>query len=365
MLGRGLRIAVDAVGTRRASGGAVVLLDLLDSLLSHASVALVVVFASSARRRQFAFPEHRRLQVLERPQSDSSRAALLRWVTVGLDQDCAKAGVDGLVSLNALGCSRTPTVVLFQQQLMFAPEAVRLMPLAFQMRLWAMRRVAERVCRRARLVVAQAEHVASSLARHFRVDPQRIRVVMPDVRWPATPAPSAHLDEPTLLYVGSDRPYKAVDTVLQAFQILRAQRPSLQLALTLAKGGSLADVAGRRYLGNLPRQQVKALLGQATLLVMPSLAETLGLPLLEALDVGCPIVAADLPYAREVCGPAALYFKPLDAVSCAACCEDLLSRPALALGLAELGRSRMAGLREREPMNLLAQLICQAITSEA
>jgi glycosyltransferase involved in cell wall biosynthesis len=359
-----LCVAVDAVGMRRASGGAVVLLELLQALLAYPRVEQVVVFASGARR-QFPFPAHPRLRLLERDDVDSSRLGLLSWVTRGLDHACVRAGADGLVSLNALGSSRLPTVVLFQQQLMFAGEASRLMPATFRARLWALRRIAERVCRTASLVIAQAPHVAVSLTQQFGVSPARIRVVMPEVHWPALGLPTAEprLAPATLLYVGTDRPYKSLETALGALALLRQQRPELQLAVTLPSNRAREQVAGLRCLGSLPRHEVRALLGQAAALLMPSLAETLGLPLLEALEVGCPIVAADLPYAHDVCAKAARYFTPRDAASCAAACDALLSQPQLAANLAEAGRERMRSLREGQPSRVLAEAICQAIAS--
>ena len=47
-------------------------------------------------------------------------------------------------------------------------------------------------------------------------------------------------------------------------------------------------------------------------MIFPSLCETLGLPLQEAMSAGLPVLAADLPYAREVCGDYASYFNPRD-----------------------------------------------------
>ena len=65
-------------------------------------------------------------------------------------------------------------------------------------------------------------------------------------------------------------------------------------------------------------------------MVFPSLAESFGLPLVEAMAAGCPVAAADRPYAREVAGPAAVYFDPLDPRALAECVIGVLGDPAAA-----------------------------------
>lgn len=70
------------------------------------------------------------------------------------------------------------------------------------------------------------------------------------------------------------------------------------------------ELAGHVSMGRLPHAQVGSSMAGHDVLVSPSLAETFGFPLVEAMAAGIPIVAADTPIHREVCGDAALYFKP-------------------------------------------------------
>jgi glycosyltransferase involved in cell wall biosynthesis len=77
----------------------------------------------------------------------------------------------------------------------------------------------------------------------------------------------------------------------------------------------------------LTQAEVKYLLQHATAAVFPSLDESFGLPLAEAITERCPLAASDLPFAREVAGPAAVYFDPLDPDSIAACVSELVARP--------------------------------------
>jgi glycosyltransferase involved in cell wall biosynthesis len=86
------------------------------------------------------------------------------------------------------------------------------------------------------------------------------------------------------------------------------------------------------FLGLLQSEQVEELYRQGDVLVFPSLCESFGHPMVEAMVRGLPIVASDTPANREICGEAALYFSPLDP-------EDLAEKVVL------LGRSR--AFRER------------------
>jgi len=65
---------------------------------------------------------------------------------------------------------------------------------------------------------------------------------------------------------------------------------------------------------------------KADALIFPSVLESYGLPLIEAMIIGIPILAADLPYARVLCGDEAIYFDPASSESLAESCETLRSR---------------------------------------
>jgi len=66
------------------------------------------------------------------------------------------------------------------------------------------------------------------------------------------------------------------------------------------------------FLGHVDDQHLLQLYHQASVFIFPSLYEGFGLPLLEAMAAGCPVVAADIPVMHEVCGNAAVYCNPTD-----------------------------------------------------
>ncbi|WP_242402425.1 glycosyltransferase [Komagataeibacter kakiaceti] len=90
-------------------------------------------------------------------------------------------------------------------------------------------------------------------------------------------------------------------------------------------------------------QELRALYGAAACFVFPSLYEGFGLPPVEAMACGCPVVAADIPVLHEICGPAALYADPLDPEAIARGVTYLLDTPAMAEDMRAAGLARAAG----------------------
>jgi alpha-1,3-rhamnosyl/mannosyltransferase len=96
-----------------------------------------------------------------------------------------------------------------------------------------------------------------------------------------------------------------------------------------------------RLLDFVPAADLPALYSLAEMLVFPSFYEGFGLPLLEAMAQGVPIVSSAATALPEVAGDAALYADPHDPHAIAARIEALLDDPALALRLRTAGRARV------------------------
>ncbi|MBB2484229.1 glycosyltransferase family 4 protein [Mitsuaria sp. WAJ17] len=146
---------------------------------------------------------------------------------------------------------------------------------------------------------------------------------------------------PFLLAVASENPSKNLSGLLQAF----AQWPGRSGHLLVLAGGSnpevfrpdgpqVADEANVRRLGPVSDAQLKALYGAAKAFVQPSWYEGFGLPPLEAMRCGCPVLSANQASLPEVCGEAAAYFDPhrdpSDPQGFSAALERLLADPAAA-----------------------------------
>jgi glycosyltransferase involved in cell wall biosynthesis len=171
-----------------------------------------------------------------------------------------------------------------------------------------------------------------------------------DARGPITIAGGQDARGPIndLLWVGNEVPFKDFRTAITAAQHLRRR-------LTLVGNTvPMPDAPGHSWLGDLDRSHVFAHYGSAKMLVMTSLAESLGLPPVEAMQVGLPVVAPDLPYARELCAEAAEYFEPGNAKALVAA---ILRAETRRDTLLDLGTKRASQLEADLPFERLVDLI--------
>lgn len=115
------------------------------------------------------------------------------------------------------------------------------------------------------------------------------------------------IDRPYFLFVGAREPRKNLPALLRAYQMLE---PGTSLVIVGPPGEVRIDIAGVMETGYVPRKDLHALYRQAIALVMPSLDEGFGLPILEALQAGAPVVASLIPAFHEVANNSYL---PIDA----------------------------------------------------
>jgi alpha-1,3-rhamnosyl/mannosyltransferase len=94
------------------------------------------------------------------------------------------------------------------------------------------------------------------------------------------------------------------------------------------------------WAGDVPNRELPAYVRRARVLVFPTWCESFGLPLAEALAMGAPAIAADIPACREVGGDAALYYEPGDATSLGAAVDRLLRDPELRQKVSNAARER-------------------------
>jgi glycosyltransferase involved in cell wall biosynthesis len=178
-------------------------------------------------------------------------------------------------------------------------------------------------------------------------------------RWtPAsTPSLSAFSVEDTIVLLGSRAPHKNIDLI--AGMADRLALAGLRLAIV---GGSDARIfgAGRgdaaasnvTWLGRLSDDELAALLRNCLCLAFPSFVEGFGLPPLEAMALGCPVIVSDRASLPEICGDAALYASPDDSDAWFGRFMELATRPALrrrmiARGLAAVDRFSWLASAER------------------
>jgi alpha-1,3-rhamnosyl/mannosyltransferase len=153
------------------------------------------------------------------------------------------------------------------------------------------------------------------------------------------------LKKPFVLALGSTEPRKNNARVIEALRMLSLQHPRLRLAIAGApwRGRMFepAQIDARvRLLGFVPDEDLRAIMSAAALLVFPSLHEGFGLPVLEAMALGVPVVTSLGSALPEVAGDAAVYADPLSTPSIAAQMHRVLSDAELAASMSARGRAR-------------------------
>lgn len=156
--------------------------------------------------------------------------------------------------------------------------------------------------------------------------------------------------KPYILYVGTLEPRKNLNTLIKSFDKVAKTRPDLHLVLAGRRGWMAQaifdelerrDLLGRvRITGYVREEYLSALYRQAAVFVYPSLYEGFGLPPLEAMSSGTPVIVSRSSSLPEVVGDAGLYVNPLDADDMARAMEAVVSNPELANSLRKKGLER-------------------------
>lgn len=282
------------------------------------------------------------VEVLE----SGSRMPIPLWTQVELPAIARRAGADLIWSPANIGPLRVArqVVSIHDASVFVGPEWFS--P-AFRV---YYRALLPRIGRRVERILAPSEAARSDLARHGVAPEERIDVVYPGISpafHPAVDLSGWGAERPYVLAVGSRDPRKNWKTLLQAWSMLpEGVRSGRQLILAGGSARAFATNAlgplppGTKLVGRVPEEKLPALYAGADLLTFPSLYEGFGLPPLEAMACGVPVVVSGAPSLREVCGDAALYHDPLDARGLARAMETALSDAATRENLRAAGRAR-------------------------
>jgi glycosyltransferase involved in cell wall biosynthesis len=198
-------------------------------------------------------------------------------------------------------------------------------------------------------VLAISEYGRREIVEEFALPPDRVHAVHlgVDAAFFDRPAPRPR-SAPYFLCTGSDYPHKNLPLLLRSYAWLRArwpEAPELVLVGHRTKAPGIYELGhepapGVRYLGELERHALPALYQHAAAFVYPSTYEGFGLPILEAMAAGTPVVCARLTSVPEVAGEAALYLDELSMDELADRMRAAASDSALRARLIEAGRER-------------------------
>jgi glycosyltransferase involved in cell wall biosynthesis len=128
--------------------------------------------------------------------------------------------------------------------------------------------------------------------------------------------PTANARHRTLVYMGSFMGYKNVETLIAAVNLLPEYQLQLLSAISPERRAELQNLALRseqlQFFGGVTEQQYHQLLAQATAMVTASRDEGFGIPVVESMSLGTPVICSDIEVFREIAGGAAEFFDPDD-----------------------------------------------------
>ncbi len=214
--------------------------------------------------------------------------------------------------------------------------------------------------RRATAIIAISETTKRDIVRHLGYPAERIFVVYHGVDHDLfRPVEERPLEEPYVLFVGSEHPRKNLPALLRAFKMVKdsdRRFRHLKLVKVGAAGGREAPFRQRTlaamaevgldgdvvFVEGVPDHQLPAYYSGAEVLVNPSLYEGFGFPPVEAMACGCPVIVSSAGALPEVVGDAALVVDPNDPQALAEAIRQVLTDSSLRHRLVTAGLRRAA-----------------------
>lgn len=211
--------------------------------------------------------------------------------------------------------------------------------------------VNQRVARKSEAVITPTEFVRKDVSEYCHIPLEKITVTLEAAdAIAASPKPMAPLENTQfVMYTGRPTPHKNLERLIDAFVQLRKTRPDLYLVLAGKKDANYARHEERVRQANIPNVvftdfvtdgQLRWLYEHCAAYVFPSLSEGFGLPGLEAMTHGAPVVSSNATCLPEVYSDAAHYFDPLDVSDMAVKIGEALDDEALRSNLIEKGRAQ-------------------------
>jgi glycosyltransferase involved in cell wall biosynthesis len=283
----------------------------------------------------------------------TNRLSRLAWDLHGIAESVKTARMD-LLHMTRFAAPRAvdrPFVVTVHDLIpLQLPEYQASLPSRIQSQL------ARRTVSQATRIIVPSRYVAGDVTRMLGVPPERVDVIPMGVSLPNNPIPPALLSAPYVLHAGGFDVRKNLSALIDAFGLAAtALGPEWRLVLLGAPHtgnaavypplGPIIEQAGLRdrvvLTGRVSDLEKHALYRHATIAVAPSISEGFGLPILEAMAHGVPVIASNRTSHPEVAGNAALLVEP-DVESIAAALARLAGDADLRSKLSRLGKERAA-----------------------
>ena len=210
-----------------------------------------------------------------------------------------------------------------------------------------------RVAKKSRQVIAISDFVKQDIINLSGIAADKITVTYEAadyIRDLAEPVLAVN-NKKFIMYVGRPTPHKNLRRLIDAFALLQKDRPDLHLVLAGKKDANYENhaqyiaengIPNTIFTGFISEGQLKWLYEQCMAYVFPSLSEGFGLPGLEAMIHGAPVISSDASCLPEVHGNGAYYFNPLDVTDIAAKIGAVLDDPVLRADLIQKGAAQAA-----------------------
>jgi len=230
------------------------------------------------------------------------------------------------------------------------------------------------------LIICVSENTKNDILQYFNVNPDRLFVTYQPItlnkRLPGKEAVNRKLNYYNLknrnyiLFVGAIEPKKNIKRLIEAFLSIETDMPLViagkkawlwqnELEILSSKWNNKYIHRKIRLLEYVPISDLPALYKGAQCLAFPSLYEGFGLPPLEAMSLGCPVVTSSVSSLPEICGDAALYVNPYDSKDISDKLEKILSDDELKARLIQNGYERAEYFSMENYMKRLATAYSQ------
>ena len=213
--------------------------------------------------------------------------------------------------------------------------------------------VIRRAARKSLAVITPSEFVKADLAKFTGVSPSKITVTL-EAADPIVASPAALpglQNKQFIMYVGRPTPHKNLERLIEAFALLRPSHPALHLVLagkTDANYRRVAALVAARGISSViftdyvSEGELRWLYEHCAAYVFPSLSEGFGLPGLEAMQHGAPVVSSNATCLPEIYGDAAHYFDPLNVHAMADAINEVVTDQDLQARLIVAGTAQVA-----------------------
>jgi glycosyltransferase involved in cell wall biosynthesis len=214
------------------------------------------------------------------------------------------------------------------------------------------KRVVKKVAQKSRYIITPSKYVKHDVAQYANIDPNKVFVTYEAADRISAPAQAVPRlkNRQYLMYVGRATPHKNLRRLVEAFEILKKNNPELMLGMAGKIDANYHRLEGyvtsKRmadsivFTDEVSEGELKWLYMNTAAYVFPSLSEGFGLPGLEAMMHGAPVISSNTTCLPEIYGNAAYYFNPTSTYDMASKISNVLSSAGLRAQLIQKGRIR-------------------------